>query len=668
MPTPIEPDIGARLDEEEGARLHVGAKSDDDSDNAAALSNEQVAERAFKSTKDRIFMLLCLSALVDTMGASLLSPAYAMAVSRAAGAVPPESGIHQDAFPDVPLSFSLAVNSISSAMVLGGVFSSLSMGPLSDRLGRKPLIITGLLGGAFGYLLMYIAGAVFNSYIFFVAAMFINGLFSGTKSVMMSYFADVYTPEEFGSKQPLFGMFVLTGGTAGGLFGGIIIGASGHLWSAAWLGVIASVAFAGAIFLVMPEDSKHKHKQEAVSHKKTDAPQPDDDGGATVAPPPGEDVKQLSATTRKILLICICSGAIDSLGDEGNRFARSTIMPQTYPITKDPSIMSLIGSSNILATAFCMALVMGSQKKTGLAVFTVFGNGASTIVQYLLMVVVRAGDGPWQLGVFFAIWWLGQLFGFTSSMAQMILVGQTAPKESRGFWTGMSGAAGNFVKFAGPLALSVCYGSDNKATLVLGVCGSISLVATLTYLPLLSLMPPPAKKDLKLRSMEAYEAMSHVEFMQLPLQERWELNKERKKAQKPPIMHGWGLYDEQLPHLAGLIERSRDDFAFLKSILVEQITHREQLEAFRMGVNAFRAERSKDPSHAQSHREEMEAMGRWLGAYWDDAGYEGWKFYPELFKAMVMTAFPPIEALDSKSKHTLTQTLGRPHTLNPVPR
>ena len=42
-------------------------------------------------------------------------------------------------------------------------------------------------------------------------------------------------------------------------------------------------------------------------------------------------------------------------------------------------------------------------------------------------------------------------------------------------------------------------------------------------------------------------------------------------------------------------------------------------------------------------------MGAWIGAYFDDAGYEGWKFYPELFKSMLMTAFPPIEALDEKA-------------------
>ena len=513
-----EPNIGSRTDPEAGEKLLVGEKSDDEA--TPLLETEsQVLERTCKKTRDRIFTLLCLSALVDTMGASLLSPAYAMAVSRAPGSIPPVGGIHKDAFLSVPISFSLAVNCIGSSLVLGGVFSSLAMGPSSDKFGRKPLILVGLLGGAVGYLFMYIAAALLHSYVLFVGAMFVNGLFSGTKSVMMSYFADVYSPEEFGAKQPIFGMFALTGGTAGGIFGGIFIAATGSLWLAAWVGIIASVGFAIAVGIMMPSEGKTSTTTTTPAEaKKTDAAQPDDKKEDNAAASTDDEKKLLPATVKKILLICIFAGAVDSLGDEGNRFARSTIMPQTYPSTKDPSTMSLIGSSNVLATALCMFLVMGTSKKLGLAIYTVFGNASSMVVQYSLMLIVQWGDGGWQLALFLIIWWCGQFFGFTSSMAQMILVGQTAPKEERGFWTGMSGAAGNLVKFIGPLALSVVYGEENRAVLVLAVCGTISLVAMVTYLPLLRLLPPPAKKDLKLEDMEVYEKMKPVEFMQLPLQ------------------------------------------------------------------------------------------------------------------------------------------------------
>jgi MFS family permease len=91
------------------------------------------------------------------------------------------------------------------------------MGPLSDKLGRKPLILVGLYGGAFGYFLMFCAAQASN-YWYFVGAMAVNGLFSGTKSVMFSYLADTAaTLAEFQKRQPIMGTFMLMGGSGGGL-------------------------------------------------------------------------------------------------------------------------------------------------------------------------------------------------------------------------------------------------------------------------------------------------------------------------------------------------------------------------------------------------------------------------------------------------------------------
>ena len=34
--------------------------------------------------------------------------------------------------------------------------------------------------------------------------------------------------------------------------------------------------------------------------------------------------------------------------------------------------------------------------------------------------------------------------------------------------------------------------------------------------------------------------------------------------------------------------------------------------------------------------------------YFNDAGYDGWRDYPAIFKAMIVNAFPPIDKLDNK--------------------
>ena len=41
-------------------------------------------------------------------------------------------------------------------------------------------------------------------------------------------------------------------------------------------------------------------------------------------------------------------------------------------------------------------------------------------------------------------------------------------------------------------------------------------------------------------------------------------------------------------------------------------------------------------------------MGAWLADYFDDAGYDNWESQCQLYKAMVMSAFPPIDPLDDK--------------------
>ena len=98
-------------------------------------------------------------------------------------------------------------------------------------------------------------------------------------------------------------------------------------------------------------------------------------------------------------------GVLDSLGDEGNKFARTTIMPQRYIVTKDPATMSMIASSNVLATLFCMFLVVGARQRLGLAVFTVFGNAFSCVVQYCLLWLMQGA--PDTLVPYVGVWWLG---------------------------------------------------------------------------------------------------------------------------------------------------------------------------------------------------------------------------------------------------------------------
>ena len=78
----------------------------------------------------------------------------------------------------------------------------------------------------------------------------------------------------------------------------------------------------------------------------------------------------------------------------------------------------------------------------------------------------------------------------------------------------------------------------------------------------------------------------------------------------------------QVPQLRGLIERSADDFAFLKDTIITTVSDRAKMDAFRAYFAAFRERLANDPAHAKEHAAAQEDMGRWLGAYFDDAGYQ----------------------------------------------
>ena len=49
--------------------------------------------------------------------------------------------------------------------------------------------------------------------------------------------------------------------------------------------------------------------------------------------------------------------------------------------------------------------------------------------------------------------------------------------------------------------------------------------------------------------------------------------------------------------------------------------------------------------------------------YLDDAGYDNWEMVPYIYKAMVMNAFPPIDALDMKRASLTTRCEMRTGTL-----
>ena len=109
---------------------------------------------------------------------------------------------------------------VASYGLMQFVFSPV-LGALSDRLGRRPVLLVSITGLGIDFLLM----AVANSLPMLLAARLVGGITAATMSVSNAYIADITPPEErgrgFGLLGAAFGMGFIVGPLLGGVLGAI---------------------------------------------------------------------------------------------------------------------------------------------------------------------------------------------------------------------------------------------------------------------------------------------------------------------------------------------------------------------------------------------------------------------------------------------------------------
>ncbi|WP_425228813.1 MFS transporter [Sphingomonas sp.] len=107
---------------------------------------------------------------------------------------------------------------IFSAFAMGGFFGEPVWGRLSDRVGRKPLLLSTVTGTLCCYLALAFAPDVWTAF----AIRFAGGMASGNGAVMQGYIADVTAPEQRARRLSWIGaaasMGLVVGPSIGGLF------------------------------------------------------------------------------------------------------------------------------------------------------------------------------------------------------------------------------------------------------------------------------------------------------------------------------------------------------------------------------------------------------------------------------------------------------------------
>jgi MFS family permease len=151
----------------------------------------------------------------------------------------------------------------ASPMAIGwltGIYSGMQiiftpiLGKLSDRFGRRPVLIVSIVGTALGFSLMGMATAL---PLLFVARI-LAGITGGNISIPQAYIADVTAPEKRSRAMGMIGAAFGLGFTFGPLIGGAMsrISYSAPFFFAAGL----AAANAILVYLILPESLSREHR------------------------------------------------------------------------------------------------------------------------------------------------------------------------------------------------------------------------------------------------------------------------------------------------------------------------------------------------------------------------------------------------------------------------
>jgi DHA1 family tetracycline resistance protein-like MFS transporter len=188
----------------------------------------------------------CLLALFSTIGASLpypiLPPLFA---SGAATSLNHFLGLP----PKLLFGIALTINP------LGLMIGSALLGPLSDRFGRRPVLLATALGAAAGHAVTALALSL-ESYPLFIFARFVTGLLEGNGSVARAMLADRLEGDlRLRAFSWLNGAFYM-----GWLAGPLLAGLTLHwgITTPFWVAVAALVMMAALVAVVLPREAPSK--------------------------------------------------------------------------------------------------------------------------------------------------------------------------------------------------------------------------------------------------------------------------------------------------------------------------------------------------------------------------------------------------------------------------
>jgi len=179
------------------------------------------------------FAFIIITLMIDAMGIGLIMPVMPDLIRD----------VHGGTLANTAIWGGIMATSFAVMQFLFGP----TVGNLSDRYGRRPVLLVSLFVMALDYVVMAVAGSIW----LLLAGRIVGGITAATQSTASAFIADISKPED---KAKNFGLVGAAFG-AGFVLGPIIGGLLGELGPRAPFYVAAGLAFANMIFgyFVLPE-------------------------------------------------------------------------------------------------------------------------------------------------------------------------------------------------------------------------------------------------------------------------------------------------------------------------------------------------------------------------------------------------------------------------------
>ena len=304
------------------------------------------------------------------------------------------------------------------------------LGALSDRIGRRPVLIVSLIGSAIGWVMFGLGGALWV----LLLARVIDGLTAGDMSVAFAYLADITAPEDrarrFGLAGAIGGVGFLVGPAIGGLLASVSLAAP--MLAAAAVSLVTAILAA----VVLPEslDAERRTKRLSLS----DINPLRSIGDAVRRPGLGP----------LILVFALAAVPLALFGGNVPVFTMDVLSWNTVEVGL---LMSAVGIVDIIVQGGLLAVALRLMGERGIVLAGLLGQAFGC---GLIVTVAAFLPASWLFVTAALVFAMAQ--GATGAVLQGLL-SQAVGDDEQGWLAGSMSAIGSAIQTVGPILAGLLY-------------------------------------------------------------------------------------------------------------------------------------------------------------------------------------------------------------------